>query len=714
MRSSRPVLDSPTQLVVRVLGPVEVTGARGPAPLVGARQRAVVGLLALHAGTTVPTWRLVDALWGDDPPRTATRSLHSHVARVRQALDACGLPDALVTTATGYALMVDSATVDAPVFEEYARQGRDALGEGDHQRAVRLLDAGVALWRQEPALAATEPAGWGARRGGAARRGPAHRDRGPLGRPAPPGSARCGPGGAGAAAGRPPGPGAPGRPADACAVPVRPALRRARRVPPTAGAAGRAARRRSRPGAGPAAHPDPAPRSRPGARGGSPGGRRHRPRGRLRQDGPDRRGRTSADAAPGPTARPGRPLHRPWHRSWRYSTSCSPASVATPGWSPFPGPPASARPRSPCTGPTWSPTGSPTGSSSSTCAGTRRSGRRDPRTPCRTCCAASASRPTGSPSGADERGSLYRSLLHDRRVLVVLDNGGPVDDILPLVPAGPGNLLVVTSRQPLHSLVAHHAVRLIRLAALTGGEAQALLRGLLSPEQVSGDPAAVAELSEVCDRLPLALRIAAAKLAGEPHRTARQLVTELSGADRLDRFTVDGDSRSVRAVFASAYSSLSAPAARLFRQLGLAPGATVHTQLAAAMTGTSDGRRPACPRRAARRPPGHRGRRGPVRLPRPGPAVRPAARHRGRSGDPAGRDAGPGAGLVPGRRVRRQPAHRLRPRPGHAGAGAPTRRAAVRRRPGRSAGVPGHRAGEPAVGHPARGRVTGRRASRRS
>src|SRR4029450_14099141 len=89
---------------IRVLGPVEVTGPGGVAPLVGARQRAVVGLLALKAGTLVPQWRLVDALWGDRPPRTAVKSLHSHVARVRQALDGCGLPDLLVTRGVGYLL----------------------------------------------------------------------------------------------------------------------------------------------------------------------------------------------------------------------------------------------------------------------------------------------------------------------------------------------------------------------------------------------------------------------------------------------------------------------------------------------------------------------------------------------------------------------------------------------------------------------------------
>ena len=109
---------------IQVLGPVIVTGAGGAALLVGARQRAVVGLLALNPGTVVPTWRLVDGLWGEEPPRTAVKSLHSHVARVRQAFDACGLGDVLVTKSTGYALAVEPEAVDAWRFEECARRGR--------------------------------------------------------------------------------------------------------------------------------------------------------------------------------------------------------------------------------------------------------------------------------------------------------------------------------------------------------------------------------------------------------------------------------------------------------------------------------------------------------------------------------------------------------------------------------------------------------------
>ena len=116
---------------VRILGPVEVCGPHGRAVLSGARQRSIVAVLALRAGTPVPVDRLGDVLWGDDPPRTAVRSLHSHVARLRQALADCGMPGALMTKPGGYQL---DATVDAATFD-------------------RTRDLG--LWRGEP-LAGTE------------------------------------------------------------------------------------------------------------------------------------------------------------------------------------------------------------------------------------------------------------------------------------------------------------------------------------------------------------------------------------------------------------------------------------------------------------------------------------------------------------------------------------------------------------------------------
>ena len=147
---------------IRVLGPVEVAGPHGLALLVGPRQRAVVGLLALKPGVVLPRWRLVDALWGEDPPRTAVKSLHSHIARARQALDAAGLPAVLVTRDTGYALAVEPDAVDAWRFEESVRRGRDGLASGDADRAAAHLRTGLDLWRHDVALADAEPAGWAA------------------------------------------------------------------------------------------------------------------------------------------------------------------------------------------------------------------------------------------------------------------------------------------------------------------------------------------------------------------------------------------------------------------------------------------------------------------------------------------------------------------------------------------------------------------------
>ena len=89
-----------------MLGPVEVIGPRGTAILSGRRQRALVGVLALSAGTVVISSRLVDALWGPEPPRTAFKTLHGHIARLRRALLGCGLPDLLVTRGSGYAFAI--------------------------------------------------------------------------------------------------------------------------------------------------------------------------------------------------------------------------------------------------------------------------------------------------------------------------------------------------------------------------------------------------------------------------------------------------------------------------------------------------------------------------------------------------------------------------------------------------------------------------------
>ncbi|MET9230721.1 BTAD domain-containing putative transcriptional regulator [Lentzea sp. NPDC003310] len=130
------------KLDVRLLGPLEVTGPGGVLRLAGTRQRSLLALLALRAPSVLPAARLIDALWGTEPPPTALRTLHSHIARVRSALAAIGLPDVLITTSAGYALRIDPSHVDVTRFER-APSPRAALSLW---RGDPLTDCAVSEW----------------------------------------------------------------------------------------------------------------------------------------------------------------------------------------------------------------------------------------------------------------------------------------------------------------------------------------------------------------------------------------------------------------------------------------------------------------------------------------------------------------------------------------------------------------------------------------
>jgi tetratricopeptide (TPR) repeat protein len=143
----------------------------------------------------------------------------------------------------------------------------------------------------------------------------------------------------------------------------------------------------------------------------------------------------------------------------------------------------------------------------------------------------------------------------------------------------------VTSRGSLGALAAHHAVRSIDLGLLDAGEAFELLCRVLGPERVAAEPDAARRLGELCGRMPLALRIAAARLASQPRLTLAEFGDALASTGRLDALAAEGDSRSVRTVFASVYGGLAPEAARLFRLAGLHPGRTIGPDLAAALTG---------------------------------------------------------------------------------------------------------------------------------
>ncbi len=127
-----------------LLGSLEVRDDDGPLPLGGAKQRALLALLLLHANHVVSRDRLVDELWGDSPPETAAQGVQVYVSRLRRLLPA----ETLLTRPPGYLLAAAPETIDLRRFERLVADARMA----DPERASRLLREALELWRG-PALA---------------------------------------------------------------------------------------------------------------------------------------------------------------------------------------------------------------------------------------------------------------------------------------------------------------------------------------------------------------------------------------------------------------------------------------------------------------------------------------------------------------------------------------------------------------------------------
>jgi DNA-binding SARP family transcriptional activator/tetratricopeptide (TPR) repeat protein len=187
--------------------------------------------------------------------------------------------------------------------------------------------------------------------------------------------------------------------------------------------------------------------------------------------------------------------------------------------------------------------------------------------------------------------SLYRSLLADKRVLVVLDNARDAEQVRPLLPGAPGCLVVVTSRDQLTGLVAGEGAQPVTLDLLSAEEARQLLARRLGRGRVAAEPRAVEEIIASSARLPLALAIVAVRAATHPHFPLATLAAELREArGGLDCFTGVEEAADVRAVFSWSYRTLSREAARLFRLLGLHPGPDLAAPAAASLAGMPPGR----------------------------------------------------------------------------------------------------------------------------
>lgn len=535
---------------IRLLGPVEVIGPLGPATLHGARQRAVLGALALNAGTTVPRERLIDVLWDENPPRTAVRSLRSHVSRVRQSLTECGLRGVLRTSEPGYLLDVASNLVDAHVFEHAVTAAGDGTTGG--------LRAALALWRGD-ALEDAGLTGWGvaaidrlhemrlcaweylweaelrhgrheAATSELARLLVAHPTRERLVGLYMLALYRC------------------GRQVDALDAYRRLRERLADELGVDPGpelsllytdilrhSATLAAQDTELGGTTPAQLP---------ARAGHFTGREAE---LAELDGLLDDADRSIAVISGPGGMGKTALAVQWAHRIVGRFPGGQLFLDLHGHDPD---------------------------------------RALPVEDALTHLLLGLGVPDGRvPPSMTEKTGLYRSLLHQRPVLIVLDNCAASAELAELVPGAATSLLLVTSRNVLAPLMVRHTVCAVRLDALDPAESLTLLTSVLGAARVDAERLPAARLARLCGGMPLALRIAAAKLMVRPDRPIRALADELEATDPLDSLAVEGDSRTVRTVLASAYLAMSKPAARAFRLLGSHPGPSFCIHLAAAVCG---------------------------------------------------------------------------------------------------------------------------------
>lgn len=186
------------------------------------------------------------------------------------------------------------------------------------------------------------------------------------------------------------------------------------------------------------------------------------------------------------------------------------------------------------------------------------------------------------PQDPDVQGALYRSLVADRRILVVLDNARDEEQVRPLLPGSAGCLTLVTSRSQLAGLVATNGAVPLNLDLLTETEARELLSRRLGPERAAAEPTAVDQLITACAGLPLALCIAAARAAMAPGFPLAALAAQI-GRPGLDSLSSSDPYTDLRSVFSWSYRRLSRGAAQLFRCLPYFPGPDVSATAAASI-----------------------------------------------------------------------------------------------------------------------------------
>ncbi|MFF0011822.1 BTAD domain-containing putative transcriptional regulator [Streptomyces sp. NPDC005374] len=595
-------------LQVRLLGPVEAWEGNRRAPLGGVRPLAVLSALVVHQGEVLSTERLVDCVWDERAPATANALVATHVSAVRRALARVGAAEVIRTRPPGYVCDLDPAQVDARRFEELLARGRDAVARGSSDEAADLLSEALGLWRGREAL---EGLGQPFARIEAARLAELrlvaqeesfglHLELGRADRTIAPLLAHVA---AHPLRERPRGQlmtalFRTGRVSDALrtyqegrevlreelGIDAGPELRALHKAVLTndPGLLGTGSR-----------HPDS---SRPGTVApphGSPVLGPGRPPHHSAQPGTTTRSRTP-EAAGAPNARqqhtnraaadgtgPGAPAHR--------APSHLPPDIADfvgrtdqVAWA------VSLLGAVDDAGRTAPPIGVISGRSGTgktalaVHVGHRtaelfpdgrlfvdlRAADTAPLQPADALARllrAMGAEPETLPSSVEELTGLYRTHTGHRRILLILDNAEGEAHVRPLLPPGPGSAVLVTSRR---RLVALEGAAHLDLTVPDQEEALELLRRVAGADRVRAEPEQTAEIVSLCGRLPLAVRIAGARLAARPHWVPGRLATRLRD-ERLRLNELRAGDLELRTSLELGYADLDPQERRALRRLAL-------------------------------------------------------------------------------------------------------------------------------------------------